>query len=61
MYGADTCACGDNVNNRETTFQITNAKLYVPIITLSTKNISLTKKINEGFKKSIYWDEYRSK
>ena len=61
MHGADTCAGGDNVNNREITFQITNAKLYVPIITLSTKNISLTKKINEEFKKSIYWDEYRSK
>ena len=30
MYGADTYAGGDNVNNRETTFQITSTKLYVP-------------------------------
>ena len=36
MYGADTYAGGDNVNNRETTFQITNTKLYVPVVTLST-------------------------
>ena len=42
MYGADTNAGGDNVNNRETTFQITSTKLYVPIVTLSTKgNVNL--------------------
>ena len=38
MYDADTHAGGDNVNNRETTFQITGTKLYVPIVTFSTKN-----------------------
>ena len=37
MYGADTYAGGDNANDRETTFQITSTKLYVPVITLSTK------------------------
>ena len=34
MYGADTYAGGDNVNYRETTFQITGTKLYVPVLTL---------------------------
>ena len=29
MYGADTYAGGDNVNNREKVFQITSTKLYV--------------------------------
>ena len=44
MYGADTYAGGDNANNRETTFQITSTKLYVLIVTLSTKdNANLTK------------------
>ena len=38
MYGAYTYAGDDNVNDRETTFQITSTKLYVPIVTLSTKN-----------------------
>ena len=62
MYGADTYADGDNVNNRETTFKITSTKLYVPIVTLSTKdNVNLTKQLNEGFKRSVYWNEYKSK
>ena len=63
MYGADTYAGGDNVNNREATFKITSTKLYVTIVTLSTKdNVNLTKQLNEGgFKKSIFWNEYKSK
>ena len=61
-YGADTYAGGDNDNNRETTFQITSTKLYVPIVTLSTKdNVNLAKQLNEGFKRSVYWNEYESK
>ena len=32
-------------------FKITDAKLYVPIVTLSTKdNVNLTKELNDGFK-----------
>ena len=62
MYGADTYAGCDNGNNRETTFKITSTKLYVPIVTLSTKdNVNLAKQLNEGFKRSIYWNEYKSK
>ena len=53
---------GDNVNNSESTFQITSAKLYVPIATLSTKdNVNLTEQLNEGFKRSVYWNECKSK
>ena len=55
MYGANTYAGGDNDNDRETTFQITNTKLYVPVVTLSTKdNENLTKQLDEGFKRSVY-------
>ena len=62
MYGADTYAGGDNANNREAIFKITSTKLYVPIVTLSTKdNVNLTKQLNEGFKRSVYWNEYKSK
>ena len=54
MYGADTYAGGDNANNRETTFKITSKKLFVPIVTLSTKdNVNLTKQSNEGFRRSV--------
>ena len=38
-------------------FEITDAKLHVSIVTLSTKDsASLTKLINEGFKRSVYWN-----
>ena len=62
MYGADTYAGGDNVDNREATFKITSTKLYVPIVTLLTKdNVNLTKQLHEGFKRSVHWNEYKSK
>ena len=62
MYGADTYAGDDNANNRETTFKITSTKLYVPIVSLSSKdNVNLAKQLNEGFKRSVYWNEYKSK
>ena len=63
MYGADTYAGGDNANDRETTFQITSTKLYVPIVTLSTKDVNLTKQLDEGFKRpemNIY-QKYKQK
>ena len=42
------------------TFRITDAKLYVPIVTLSIEdNSKLTKLLNEGFERSIYWNEYK--
>ena len=39
------------------TFKITDAKLYVQIVTLSIEDDSkLTKLLNEAFKRSIYWN-----
>ena len=36
--------------------------MYVPIVTLSTKdNVNLTKQLNEGFKRLVYWNEYKSR
>ena len=41
-------------------FTITNAKLYVPIVTLLTDdNVKLTKQLSEGFKRSVYWNQYK--
>ena len=58
MYGDDNNAGGDN---REATFQIKSTKLYVPIVTLSTiDNINFTNQLNEGFNRSVYWNEYKS-
>ena len=59
MYGAEANADG---NDRDTTFKTTNTKLYVPIVTLLTiDNINLTKQLNDRFKRSVYWNEYKSK
>ena len=42
------------------TFTITDAKLYVPVVTLSIEdNSKLTKLLSEGFKSSIYWNKYK--
>ena len=36
--------------------------MYVPVVTLSTEdNKNLIKQLNEGFKRSVYWNEYKSK
>ena len=40
-------------------FAITDPKLHVPIFTLSTKDsVNFTKQLNEGFKRSVYWNRY---
>ena len=49
--------CLMSESDDEITFKITNTKLYVPIVTLSTKdNVKLTKQLSEGFKRPAYWD-----
>ena len=43
-------------------FAITDAKLHVPIVTLSTKDsANLTKQLNQGFKRSVDWNSYETK
>ena len=40
------------------TFKITDAKLYVSIVTLSAEgNAKLSKLLSEGFKRSVYWSK----
>ena len=46
-------SAGDNA-----TFTITDAKLYVPIVTLSAEdNAKLSKLLGEGFKRLVYWNK----
>ena len=46
----------------DTTFKITNTKLYVPIVTLSSKdNVKVVKLLEEGFKRPVYWNEHQTK
>ena len=40
-------------------FAITNAKFYVPIVTLSTEDSAkLSKQLSKGFKRPVYWNAY---
>ena len=52
-----------NVNNTSAdsaTFKITDANLYVPIVTLSAEDkAKLSKLLGEGFKRFIYWNKYK--
>ena len=46
----------------DTTFKITNTKLFIPIVTLSSKdNVKLVKLLEEGFERPVYWNEYQTK
>ena len=49
-------------NANKATFEITDAKLYVPVVTFSTEdNAKLTTQLNEGFKRPVYWNKYEVK
>ena len=51
-----------NVANQNATFEITDTKLYVPVVTLSTQdNSKLLQQLNSGFKRVINWNKYLSK
>ena len=40
--------------------KITDAKLYVPIVTLPAEdNVKLLKLLSKGFKRTVYWNEYK--
>ena len=42
------------------TFTITDAKFYVPVVTLSIEdNAKLSKLLSEGFKRPVYWNKYK--
>ena len=58
---APTNANGNATGADSATFKITDAKLYVPVVTLSIEdNAKLSKLLNEGFKRSIYWNRYKA-
>ena len=42
-------------------FAITNTKLYIPVVTLLTQDITkLLQQLKPGFKKTINWNKYES-
>ena len=54
----ENCTLSDS--NENSTFTIKDAKLYVPVVTLSIENNrKLSKLLSKGFKRSIYWNKYK--
>ena len=60
---SSTCviaAVGDT--NQAAAFEITNTKIYVPVVTLSTQeNTKFLQQLKSGFKRVINWNKYLSK
>ena len=60
MLTAPLSANADATGADSATFKTTDAKLYVPVVTLSTEdNAKLTKQLNERFKRPVYWNKYK--
>ena len=50
------------IQNQAVTFEITDTKLYVPVVTLSTQeNTKFLQQLKSGFKRVINWNKYLSK
>ena len=50
------------IPNQAATFEITDTKLYVPVVTLSTQeNTKFLQQLKSGFKRVINWNKYLSK
>ena len=47
------CVMSDDDDNNDTAFKITNTKLYVAIVTLSTEDNETMKQSNSRFKRSV--------
>ena len=57
------CVIGSNTpTNQETTFAITDTKLYVVVVTLSAQdNPKLLQRLKSGFKITTIWNKYQWK
>ena len=54
--------CAITSSNGAGTFEITDTKLYIPVVTLSTQeNTKLLQQLKSGFKRVINWNKYLSK
>ena len=60
LTSSENCAISSATGKAK--FAIADAKLYVPVITLSKEdNIKLLKQLESGFKRTINWNKYQSK
>ena len=61
-YSANCVFVSTDIADQNSTFEITDAKLYVPVVTLSTQdNSKLLQKLKSGVRRTISWNKYLSK
>ena len=61
-WSADCVIVSTNVADQNPTFAITEANLYVPVVTLSTQdNAQFLPQLKSGFKRAISWNKYLPK
>ena len=61
-WSTNCVVISNNVANQNATFAITDTKLYVTVVTLSTQdNAKLLQQLKSGFKRVINWNKYLSK
>ena len=61
-WSANCFIVSTNISNQNATFAITDTKLYVPVVTLSTQdNANQLQQLKSGFKRVINWNKYLSK
>ena len=59
---SEKCVIVTKSADQVTTFLITDTKLYVPVVTLSTQdNAKLLELLKSSFKRTIKWNKYQSK
>ena len=62
IWSANCVIVSTNVANQNAIFAITDTKLYVPVVTLSTQdNAKLLQQLKSGFKRVVNWNKYLSK
>ena len=61
-WSANCVIVSTEIANEGAIFAITETKLYVSVVTLSTPdNMKLLQKLTSDFKRAINWDKYISK
>ena len=58
-WSANYVTVSNAVANRIATFAISDTKLYIPVVTLSTQdNVKLLHQLKSSFKRIINWNKY---
>ena len=62
LTSSANCVISNSVANQAATLAITDIKLYILVVTLSTQDIAkLLQQLKSGFKDTITWNKYQSK